>query len=572
MEKAEETLLAGSLIDGKYRVVRPIGTGGMGAVYEAVQVAIDRKVAVKVLHKQYGKNADLIERFHQEARHAASIGHDNICEVTDLGTLSDGIPYLVMPVLKGQPLSDLLAQSTAPLGIGQTTDIICQTLSALHAAHGAGIVHRDMKPENIFITTFGDRESFVKLLDFGISKVVEKETDSHITGAGTVVGTPFYMAPEQARGAKHIDHRLDIYAVGVIFYEALTGQLPFEGDSYNEVMFNIVSENFKPPRKLRPEIPVTLELIILKAMSKNPNDRYNTALEMREKCKSTIGLLTSQGEMALSSEDIPETVTASHAPPPTEAAPLFDSPPASPPSSSSQQETPLETPSIHPFASPKPAPAETMIGVPLWSPTPPRDDSVDQTPEPSDTPREEPKAASPPTPSPSRVTAPTPPARPRAKSAPQKGLRLVSPVPMARVNRRIIGVVAAVLLAAIVVGWAAPRLMSDTKETAPAPDAPPSRTVEAAPASPSKEKVTEEKKKTADKAPRVAAPSGVGPPVKPKEQNKAKQSGITRAKKKPTLEKKQKSKKKPRELTVEDVRVIEVDDGSGKSLVIIKDK
>jgi serine/threonine protein kinase len=197
------------------------------------------------------------------------------------------MPYLVMPPLKGCPLGDLLA-GPKPIVQVRLIDIICQTLFALKAAHDAQIIHRDLKPDNIFVSRFGDREDFVKLLDFGISKILDQDSVSKLTRTGTVVGTPSYMSPEQARGVKAIDHLVDIYAVGVILYEGLTGKLPFDGDSYNEVMFKIVSEPFPALRSLNPSIPPVLEQIVLKSMSRHPPERYQSAEQMREALEQAV--------------------------------------------------------------------------------------------------------------------------------------------------------------------------------------------------------------------------------------------------------------------------------------------
>jgi serine/threonine protein kinase len=183
----------GSILDGKYRIDKQIGAGGMGAVHIATHVQIGRKVAIKTLHPIYAGDQQTVERFHREAQMAGSIGHDNICEVTDLGTAADGSLYLVMPLLSGMALSDLLARPDRP-DIPRIADIAAQTLSALQAAHDAHIVHRDLKPDNIFITKVGDRDDFVKLLDFGISKLMDSEEVTRLTQTGTVLGTPFYMA------------------------------------------------------------------------------------------------------------------------------------------------------------------------------------------------------------------------------------------------------------------------------------------------------------------------------------------------------------------------------------------
>jgi serine/threonine-protein kinase len=270
----------GTVLDGKYRIEKQVGAGGMGAVYMATHIAIGRRVAIKTLHLEFSGDTQVVARFHREAQLAGSIGHDNICEVTDIGTLESGAPYLVMPLLQGRPLADLL-ESSESLSLERVADIGCQTLSALEAAHGAGIVHRDLKPDNIFVTKMGDRQDFVKLLDFGISKVLEQDEVTALTMTGTVLGTPFYMAPEQAKGAKNLDHRVDIYAMGVILYEALTGKRPFEGETYNEIMFKIIAEPFAAPTALNPTVPPSVEQVIYKAMSREVEDRFATAAEMR---------------------------------------------------------------------------------------------------------------------------------------------------------------------------------------------------------------------------------------------------------------------------------------------------
>jgi serine/threonine-protein kinase len=267
------------VIDGRYELGRIIGSGGMGTVYEATQVHLDGKVALKLLRNKYAKSLKIVKRFHQEARLAGSIDHDNICKVTDHGTAENGAPYLVMPLLTGQSLAGLLESDVRPSQM-RIIDIACQTLMALAAAHQEKIVHRDLKPDNIFVTRIGDRDDFVKLLDFGISKVLEGEAVSDLTATGMILGTAYYLAPEQAKGAKKIDHRVDIYAMGVILYEALTGRRPFEGETYNEVMFKIAGEPFKPPRALNPSIAPAVERVILQAMAIDPGRRFDTATKM----------------------------------------------------------------------------------------------------------------------------------------------------------------------------------------------------------------------------------------------------------------------------------------------------
>lgn len=285
VHQIQTELSPGTIVGGAYKIERPLGVGGMGTVYEALQLRLGRKVALKLLHARFSSDASVVKRFQREAELAASLGHDNICEVTDLGMAQDGSPYLVMPLLKGQPLCDLL-QGERPLEAPRLVDICGQILSALSVAHQANIVHRDLKPGNVFITQLGDRTDFVKLLDFGICKVKSQDTANELTRSGTVLGTPYYMAPEQARGARDIDHRADIYALGVILYEALTGRRPFDGESYNEIMFRILTESFPLPRAVEPGIPSDLERVILRSMSRDPAERYQSADEMRAALES----------------------------------------------------------------------------------------------------------------------------------------------------------------------------------------------------------------------------------------------------------------------------------------------
>ncbi len=285
-----KTLATGKLIDGKYRIDAIVGTGGMGTVYRATRLDIDRQVALKLLHPEMLEDPVVVERFQREAHAAGSIGHDNICEVTELGTSDDGTPYLIMPLLIGSSLARAIDRG--PLPIPRVMDIMSQTLSALQAAHDARIIHRDLKPDNVFITRVGDREDFVKILDFGVSKILSQDSIVHLTRTGSMPGTPFYMAPELAKGSKHIDSRADIYAAGVIMYEVLTGQKPFIGESYNEIMFNILTEPFQAPSILNPEVTAEIENIVLTSMSRDPSQRYQSAEEMRRALLVVTGAIS----------------------------------------------------------------------------------------------------------------------------------------------------------------------------------------------------------------------------------------------------------------------------------------
>lgn len=268
-----------TVLEEKYCLDKPIGSGGMGIVYRAVHRILERQVAIKLLRPAYAKNPRVVSRFHLEARAAASIGHDNICEVYDVGTSADGALFLVMPLLDGAPLSRLISEEE--ISLKRVVDIVSQTLAALDAAHQAHIVHCDLKPGNIFVTQIGDRKDFVKLLDFGISRVLDQREVADDTTTGTILGTPYYMSPEQARGKGRIDHRVDIYATGVILYEMLTGRRPFCGKSRNDILFNIITASFPPPRSVAPSIPPDVEKVILKAMARDPLQRFESADTMR---------------------------------------------------------------------------------------------------------------------------------------------------------------------------------------------------------------------------------------------------------------------------------------------------
>ncbi|MCP4679503.1 MAG: serine/threonine protein kinase [Deltaproteobacteria bacterium] len=301
-----KTLTTGTLLDGKYRITGIVGSGGMGTVYRAIYLDIDRQVALKLLHPEMVEDPVVVERFQQEARAAGSIGHDNICEVTKFGTTENGLPYLEMPLLVGLSLAKTIDSNR--LSIPRVVDIMCQTLSALQAAHDARIVHRDLKPDNIFITKIGDRDDFVKVLDFGVSKILVQDSVVHLTRSGSMPGTPSYMAPELAKGSKHIDHRADIYAVGVILYEVLTGKKPFSGDSYNEIMFNILTEPFKAPSSLNSAVTADIENVVLTSMARDPSNRYQSADEMRR------ALLVATGDVKEAETTSPDVTPAKEAP------------------------------------------------------------------------------------------------------------------------------------------------------------------------------------------------------------------------------------------------------------------
>jgi eukaryotic-like serine/threonine-protein kinase len=269
------SLVPEQVLDGKYRILRHLADGGMGSIYEAEHLLIGKRVAVKTLHPDLAKNDELTARFHQEARAASAIGHEHIVDMSDMGRCPDGSLFMVMELLRGQNLGERLASIGGRMPLPRAAHIMRQVVEALAAAHSRGIVHRDLKPENIFLVHRGTDPDFVKVLDFGVSKVISDDPQSKMQSTGVVFGTPYYMAPEQAQGGQ-LDHRVDIYACGAILYQLATGQLPFTANNFNALMFAIASGRYVPPRALAPEIPPEFEQIIGYAMALNPNNRYQS--------------------------------------------------------------------------------------------------------------------------------------------------------------------------------------------------------------------------------------------------------------------------------------------------------
>jgi hypothetical protein len=277
---------------GNYRAISLLGEGGMGAVYLAEHPGIGRRVAVKVLHKNYTRDESLLGRFLNEARAANAIRHPNIIEILDSGVLGDGTPFLVMELLEGESLGTLL-RGVRSLPIPTALDFAYQTASALGAAHKKGIVHRDLKPDNLYLVPDPDEpeRARIKVLDFGIAKLQQGSSgvDSVKTRTGTLMGTPLYMSPEQCRGTKAIDHRSDIYSLGVIIYEMLVGHPPFVSEGFGDLVNMHLNLAPASLRSERPEIPEALDALVLKMLSKNPDDRFADMPELQAALKIAGG-------------------------------------------------------------------------------------------------------------------------------------------------------------------------------------------------------------------------------------------------------------------------------------------
>jgi serine/threonine-protein kinase len=267
-------LQAGEILAGKFCVERIIATGGVGVVVAARHMQLGETVALKFLIPQADRDATDVARFVREAQSAVKLKNEHVARVLDVGSLDDGSPFMVMEYLEGSDLDQML-RTRGPLPITDAVDYVLQACEAIAEAHHLGIVHRDIKPSNFFLTRRTDGSPLIKVLDFGIAKArAELQQDLSLTKTRTVLGSPVYMSPEQIRSARSVDHRTDIWSLGVTIYELLTDQLPFDGDSITGVAAAVSTDPIAPIRALRPEIPACLAVVVEKCLEKKPVDRY----------------------------------------------------------------------------------------------------------------------------------------------------------------------------------------------------------------------------------------------------------------------------------------------------------
>ena len=299
VETAQDDVLIGSKV-GNYEVKQKLGEGGMGSVYLAVHPRIGKRVALKVLHSEFSSNDDVVSRFFNEAKAVNDIQHPNIVDIIDYGTMASPeghggtVVYFIMEFLSGDSLAKII-HDQAPLAPERAQAIALQVADALGASHRHGIVHRDLKPDNVMISTRRDGRDFVKVLDFGIAKLTGDQPGSRRTRTGIVMGTPAYMSPEQCEGRGFTDHRTDVYALGILLYEMLTGQVPFRGEGYGEVLVQHMTQIPQRPSTIRGVVPPHLEAVCLKALEKRPDNRFSSMDDFMQALADPVTYVDSHG-------------------------------------------------------------------------------------------------------------------------------------------------------------------------------------------------------------------------------------------------------------------------------------
>jgi eukaryotic-like serine/threonine-protein kinase len=268
----------GDLIADKYRVVRVLGLGGMGVVVAARHLRLEELVAIKILLPEALTDADAVRRFEREARAAVKIKSEHVSRIIDVGTLDSGAPYIVMQYLDGEDLAERIVR-TGPLSVEDAIELVLQACEAIAEAHTLGIVHRDLKPANLFCVQGADGRSIIKVLDFGISKFTRAEIAGSgfgMTKTAAVMGSPYYMSPEQMESPRSVDERTDIWSLGIVLYQLLTGEIPFTGETLPQVCVNVATRPAPPLRKSRPDAPNGLEAIVLRCLEKDPSKRFQS--------------------------------------------------------------------------------------------------------------------------------------------------------------------------------------------------------------------------------------------------------------------------------------------------------
>jgi serine/threonine-protein kinase len=312
-QETDPSARLGEIVDDRYRIAAHVATGGMATVYRAEHIRTGAAVAIKVLHPEFGGNEEIVARFRREVLASRSIQHPSVVAALDLGRLPDGALYMVLEFIQGEDLLMLLARDK-PFGQSRAVRIGLQVAQALVAAHTAGVIHRDLKPDNIMLVERGGDPDFVKVVDFGIAKVT-KQQGRPLTALGSVFGTPDYMAPEQARGT-NVDHRTDLYALGVVLYEMLAGRTPFAHPSPGQVLLGQIS---RPPPPLDPSIDSELAALVMQLLAKNPAERVQTAAELAERLQSILGRIESASRVLFPASGGGE---AARVPQPMEGPPL----------------------------------------------------------------------------------------------------------------------------------------------------------------------------------------------------------------------------------------------------------
>lgn len=291
MSASPASIAEGQILAGKYRVERVLGQGGMGLVLAARHIHLEERVAIKLMLAEAAFSQEAVARFVREARAAARLESAHVAKVSDVGTLEDGRPYMVMEYLDGADLSQVLT-SSGPLAVQDAVDYVLQASEAIAEAHSIGIIHRDLKPGNLFLTRRRDRTPHVKVLDFGISKVKGpsmSQSDNAMTKTSAMMGSPLYMSPEQMTSVRDVDARSDVWALGIILFELLTGSTPFVGETLPQVCGLVIQSPDPPASSRRPDLPHELDAIIHRCLAKSPSDRYQNVAELAQELSPFAG-------------------------------------------------------------------------------------------------------------------------------------------------------------------------------------------------------------------------------------------------------------------------------------------